>query len=110
MLVFGGSQGSAAINAVIDAWIARGLPDGVQMIWATGKAHFDAAPASCESTRVRVRPYLAPIADAYAASDLAIARAGAMTTAELVAWEIPPDPRSASDGGGRSSDREREGA
>jgi UDP-N-acetylglucosamine--N-acetylmuramyl-(pentapeptide) pyrophosphoryl-undecaprenol N-acetylglucosamine transferase len=37
-----------------------------------------------------VLPYLAPIADAYAASDLAITRAGAMTTAELAAWQIPP--------------------
>ena len=89
ILVFGGSQGSAALNTVIDAWVARGLPDGVQMIWATGKAHYD-RHARHESTRVRVRPYLAPIADAYAASDLAIARAGAMTTAELAAWQIPP--------------------
>ena len=39
---------------------------------------------------MRVRPYLAPIADAYAASDMAITRAGAMTTAELAAWQIPP--------------------
>ena len=89
VLVFGGSQGSAALNAVIDAWITRGLPDAVQMIWATGKAHFD-RHARHESTRVRVRPYLAPIADAYAVSDLAITRAGAMTTAELTAWQIPP--------------------
>jgi len=89
VLVFGGSQGSAALNAVIDAWIARGLPDRVQLIWATGKGHFD-KHAARESERVRVRPYLAPIADAYAASDLAITRAGAMTTAELAAWQIPP--------------------
>jgi UDP-N-acetylglucosamine--N-acetylmuramyl-(pentapeptide) pyrophosphoryl-undecaprenol N-acetylglucosamine transferase len=89
VLVFGGSQGSAALNAVIDAWIARGLPDGLQMIWATGKAHFE-RHASRESLRVRVRAYLSPIADAYAASDLAITRAGAMTTAELAAWQIPP--------------------
>jgi UDP-N-acetylglucosamine--N-acetylmuramyl-(pentapeptide) pyrophosphoryl-undecaprenol N-acetylglucosamine transferase len=89
VLVFGGSQGSAALNAVMDAWIDRGLPDGVQMIWATGKGHY-VRHARCESTRVRVRPYLAPIADAYAASDLAITRAGAMTTAELAAWQIPP--------------------
>jgi UDP-N-acetylglucosamine--N-acetylmuramyl-(pentapeptide) pyrophosphoryl-undecaprenol N-acetylglucosamine transferase len=89
ILVFGGSQGSAALNSVIDAWISRGLPDGVQMIWATGKAHYP-RHLRCESTRVRVRPYLAPIADAYAASDLAITRAGAMTTAELAAWQIPP--------------------
>lgn len=89
VLVFGGSQGSAAINAVVDAWVARGLPDGVQLIWATGRANFD-RHAQRESTRVRVRPYLAPIADAYAAADLAVTRAGAMTTAELAAWEIPP--------------------
>jgi UDP-N-acetylglucosamine--N-acetylmuramyl-(pentapeptide) pyrophosphoryl-undecaprenol N-acetylglucosamine transferase len=89
ILVFGGSQGSAALNAVIDKWVTRGLPDGVQMIWATGKAHYD-RHARHESTRVRVRPYLSPIADAYAATDLAITRAGAMTTAELAAWQIPP--------------------
>jgi UDP-N-acetylglucosamine--N-acetylmuramyl-(pentapeptide) pyrophosphoryl-undecaprenol N-acetylglucosamine transferase len=89
ILVFGGSQGSAALNAVIDGWVARGLPDDVQMIWATGKANFD-RHAHRESSRVRVRAYLAPIADAYAAADLAITRAGAMTTAELAAWGIPP--------------------
>ena len=89
ILVFGGSQGSAALNSVVDAWISRGLPDDVQVIWATGKAHY-ARHARCESTRVRIRPYLSPMADAYAAADLAIARAGAMTTAELAAWQIPP--------------------
>jgi UDP-N-acetylglucosamine--N-acetylmuramyl-(pentapeptide) pyrophosphoryl-undecaprenol N-acetylglucosamine transferase len=89
VLVFGGSQGSAALNTAIDAWVAKGLPSGVQVIWATGKAHFD-KHAGRESERVRVRPYLAPIAEAYAASDMAITRAGAMTTAELAAWQIPP--------------------
>ena len=89
VLVFGGSQGSAALNGVIDAWVARGIPDGVQLIWATGRAHFDRHSAR-ESANVRVRPYLAPIADAYAASDMAVTRSGAMTTAELAAWGIPP--------------------
>jgi len=100
VLVFGGSQGSAALNAAIDGWVARGLRDDVQLIWATGKANFD-RHAHRESDRVRVRPYLSPIADAYAASDLAITRAGAMTTAELSAWAIPailvPLPTAAAD-------------
>ena len=51
--------------------------------------------------RVRVRAYLSPIADAYAATDLALSRAGAMTTAELFAWNIPavlvPLPTAAAD-------------
>ncbi len=89
VLVFGGSQGSAALNAIIDGWVARGLPPQVQLIWATGKANFE-AHVTRESERVRVRPYLSPIAEAYAAADMAITRAGAMTTAELVAWGIPP--------------------
>ena len=89
ILAFGGSQGSAALNATIDGWVEQGLPDDVQLIWATGKANFE-RHARRESERVRVRPYLSPIAEAYAAADLAITRAGAMTTAELMAWAIPP--------------------
>jgi len=50
---------------------------------------------------VRVRPYLAPIADAYAAADVALVRAGAMGTAELCAWGVPmllcPLPTAAAD-------------
>ena len=37
-----------------------------------------------------MREYLSPIADAYAAADFAMTRAGAMTTAELFAWGLPP--------------------
>ncbi len=100
LLIVGGSQGSRAINDVIAAWIRAGVPQGWQVIWATGTGSFDRY-ASLESERVRVRPYLAPIAHAYAATDLAIVRAGAVTTAELCAWGIPaalvPLPTAAAD-------------
>ena len=100
LLVFGGSQGSAALNARVDAWIAAGLPDGLHVIWATGPSHFQRY-ANRASDRVTVRDYLSPIADAYAATDLALTRAGAMTTAELSAWGIPmllvPLPTAAAD-------------
>jgi UDP-N-acetylglucosamine--N-acetylmuramyl-(pentapeptide) pyrophosphoryl-undecaprenol N-acetylglucosamine transferase len=100
VLVFGGSQGARAINAAVDAWVGRGLPDGIKLIWATGRTQF-ADYARREGPGVRVRPYLAPIADAYAAADLAVTRAGAMTTAELCAWGIPmvlvPLPTAAAD-------------
>lgn len=100
VLAFGGSQGSAALNALVEGWVARGLPRGVGVIWGTGRDHFQ-RHASRASAQVIVRPYLAPIADAYACADLAIARAGAMTTAELCAWGIPmylvPLPTAAAD-------------
>ncbi|MCC6319225.1 MAG: UDP-N-acetylglucosamine--N-acetylmuramyl-(pentapeptide) pyrophosphoryl-undecaprenol N-acetylglucosamine transferase [Gemmatimonadaceae bacterium] len=98
-LVVGGSQGSAALNALVDAWIAGGLPPGVGVIWGTGKAHYT-GHAGRESSTVRVRPYLAPIAEAYAAADVAVSRAGSIT-AELCAWGIPmylvPLPTAAAD-------------
>lgn len=92
LLVYGGSQGSRAMNQVVDAWVERGLPPSLHLIWATGKGTFDefARRDGACGGRVRVRAYLSPIADAYAASDFAVTRAGAMTTAELFAWGIPP--------------------
>jgi len=88
ILVVGGSQGARALNETIAAWCALGLPDGVSLIWATGKTQATAF-LDRESASVRVRPYLNPIADAYAAADLAITRAGAMSIAELCAWGVP---------------------
>lgn len=100
LLVYGGSQGSRAMNLVVAEWVRRGLPDDLHLIWMTGKASY-AEFAPLDGGRVRVREYLSPIADAYAATDLALVRAGAMTTAELFAWEIPavlvPLPTAAAD-------------
>lgn len=100
VLVVGGSQGSAALNAAIADWCEGGIPDGMTVIWATGRAHYD-THAHLASDRVRVEPYLSPIADAYAAADVAVTRAGAMTIAELCAWGIPavlvPLPTAAQD-------------
>ena len=100
VLIVGGSQGARGINVVIDAWTERGLPDGLVLIWATGRGQYDRY-ARREGPRVRVRPYLSPIADAYAAADAVIARSGAMTTAELCAWGLPmilvPLPTAAAD-------------
>jgi UDP-N-acetylglucosamine--N-acetylmuramyl-(pentapeptide) pyrophosphoryl-undecaprenol N-acetylglucosamine transferase len=102
VLVFGGSQGSFALNDLIAAWLTHTPAEeaGIHLIWATGKELFDRY-SHLASSRVSVRPYLSPIADAYAATDLAVTRAGAMTTAELCAWGIPsiliPLPTAAAD-------------
>lgn len=100
VLIVGGSQGARALNEAVAAWIARGLPEGVALIWATGRQQA-AAYLDRESERVKVRAYLSPIAEAYAAADVAVARAGAMSIAELCAWGIPsvlvPLPTAAQD-------------
>ena len=100
LLIYGGSQGSRAINLVVAEWVKRGLPEDLYLIWMTGKASYEEFK-SLDGGNVRVREYLSPIAEAYAATDLALVRAGAMTTAELFAWEIPailvPLPTAAAD-------------
>ena len=100
VLVTGGSQGARALNDAVAAWCTNGLPDGVAIIWGTGRNQA-AAYLDRDSELVRVRAYLAPIAEAYAAADLAVTRAGAMTIAELCAWGIPsvlvPLPTAAQD-------------
>ncbi|MEQ1693370.1 MAG: UDP-N-acetylglucosamine--N-acetylmuramyl-(pentapeptide) pyrophosphoryl-undecaprenol N-acetylglucosamine transferase, partial [Gemmatimonas sp.] len=100
ILAFGGSQGARALNEAMAAWCAQGLPRDVALIWATGRSQATEY-LNRESEMVRVRPYLSPIADAYAAADLAITRAGAISIAELCAWGIPsvlvPLPTAAQD-------------
>jgi UDP-N-acetylglucosamine--N-acetylmuramyl-(pentapeptide) pyrophosphoryl-undecaprenol N-acetylglucosamine transferase len=101
VLIFGGSQGSTALNDLVAGWLSGASPPtGVNVIWATGKDHYDRY-SHLTNNHVAIRPYLAPIADAYSATDLALTRAGAMTTAELCAWGIPavlvPLPTAAAD-------------
>lgn len=100
LLVFGGSQGARAINQAVAAWLERGLPPKLCMIWATGTAQFEAFK-QFDRADVRVVRYLSPIADAYAAADLAFVRGGMMATSELCAWGVPmlicPLPTAAAD-------------
>jgi UDP-N-acetylglucosamine--N-acetylmuramyl-(pentapeptide) pyrophosphoryl-undecaprenol N-acetylglucosamine transferase len=99
LLVFGGSQGAEAINRVVAKWLARTGKE-IRVIWATGPANFGKY-ARYERGSVRVVPYISDMASAYCATDLALTRAGAMTTAELSAWGIPtilvPLPTAAAD-------------
>lgn len=89
LLVVGGSQGARALNEAMAEWVNRSLPEGLCVIWGTGRQQYERY-AELESPNVRVVPYLSPIADAYAASDIALTRAGALTLAELCAWGIAP--------------------
>lgn len=100
LLVFGGSQGARAINRAVAAWVERGLPKGVCVLWATGKAQHDAFK-HLDRPDVRVLGYIAPISEAYATADLALVRGGMMGSSELCAWGVPmvivPLPSAAND-------------
>ena len=105
LLVMGGSQGSAALNALLTEVVAEGRIGGAaNVLWATGPSHFDGVRAQLsgvDTTGVRILPYIDDMASAMAGADLAVSRAGAMTTSELLAWGVPallvPLPTAAED-------------
>lgn len=101
VVVSGGSQGSVALNRVVAEWLRSGGADGVQLIWATGRRSVDEFLPWHRPPRVHVFDFIDPMADAWSVADLAVARAGMMTLAELAAWGIPsvlvPLPTAAAD-------------
>jgi UDP-N-acetylglucosamine--N-acetylmuramyl-(pentapeptide) pyrophosphoryl-undecaprenol N-acetylglucosamine transferase len=90
VLAMGGSQGAVAVNRAIEgALLERAWPAAVQLLWQTGTTSFDQFRRLAKPGEVEVRPYLDPIQQAYAAADLVVSRAGAMTLAEIAAWALP---------------------
>ncbi len=86
VLLFGGSLGALALNEAVEA--AAGLlktrPE-VQVIWQTGKLYFERfkETETGQLPQVRILPFLDRMEMAYAAADLVICRAGALTISEL---------------------------
>lgn len=98
VLVFGGSQGAAGINAAAPRAL-KGL--GVQVLHLAGKGKAEATAAAHRDAGVDavVREYCEDMAAAYGAADLVVCRSGASTLAELAAQRAPavlvPYPRAA---------------
>ena len=97
LFAFGGSQGARRLNeALIEATPHWTRPERIQILHACGRrdesevrdAWGRAAPAS-RGLHVRIEPFVERMDLAYAASDLALSRAGAMTMAELTAAGVP---------------------
>jgi len=92
LLVTGASLGARTINRAVVAMLReRGLPDGWQVLHLTGDGQYDEVAEAYRSLTAPavVRPYAERMGLAYAAADLAVARAGASTIAELLAAGVP---------------------
>lgn len=125
-LCFGGSLGAAGINRMLESALGFSLPSGPKsldrsgaicnspsqemppwhFLWVTGHEHHAAiidrlASGSEQADRVTFKPYIDSMELAWAAADLAVTRAGAMTISEITALGKPsvliPLPRSAGD-------------
>jgi UDP-N-acetylglucosamine--N-acetylmuramyl-(pentapeptide) pyrophosphoryl-undecaprenol N-acetylglucosamine transferase len=90
LLVFGGSQGAAAINRAVAAAAAELAAAKVAVLHAYGaKNTLDPRTPDPGDPPYVALPYLDRMDLAYAAADLAICRAGAMTVAEVSAVGLP---------------------
>jgi UDP-N-acetylglucosamine--N-acetylmuramyl-(pentapeptide) pyrophosphoryl-undecaprenol N-acetylglucosamine transferase len=88
LFVFGGSQGAAALNRLLPEAIAA-LPAAIRplVLHQSGVRDLDTTAAAYRQLGVEadVRSFIDDMATAYATADLVVARAGALTVAELAA-------------------------
>ena len=91
LLVTGGSQGARAVNDAVVAAAADLAAAGVQVLHVAGPKQADAVRAALGEVPPthHVLAYVDRMELAYAAADLAVCRAGAMTCAELSAVGLP---------------------
>jgi UDP-N-acetylglucosamine--N-acetylmuramyl-(pentapeptide) pyrophosphoryl-undecaprenol N-acetylglucosamine transferase len=91
LLVFGGSQGARAINEALVAALPllERHKAALRIVHQTGEADFERVRAGYDDAgwgdRADVRKYLDDMVTRFAESDLVVCRAGATTTAELIA-------------------------
>jgi len=108
VLITGGSQGARVLNQAVYAALPKLLngPNAVQVLHQVGEKNWqdmesELAPELRKHPLYKPRPYFENLALAYAVSDLAVCRAGAMTISELSVTGTPaifvPLPTAAQD-------------
>ena len=89
LLVFGGSQGAQSLNAAVAGAAPELAAAGIGVLHAHGPKNTVEIAATVGAPPYVTVPYLTRMDLAYAAADVAICRAGAMTVAEVSAVGLP---------------------
>ena len=101
LLVLGGSLGARRINELIEVNLDFFEEHNVQLIWQCGKLYYDRYKQHKELKNVQVHAFLNNMDMAYAAADVIISRAGAISVSELCIVGKPtifiPSPNVAED-------------
>lgn len=104
LLVIGGSGGAKTINESVIAGLDQLIKAKVQIIWQTGKAYHESVKAQVadkDLRNVRLFEFLKEMDLAYAAANVVVSRAGALSISELCLTRKPavlvPSPNVAED-------------
>lgn len=85
LFVFGGSLGALSINKALLKNLSNLVAMDIQIIWQTGKNFFQEAKEATApyAQQIKVYDFLKEMELAYAAADIIVSRAGALSIAEL---------------------------
>jgi UDP-N-acetylglucosamine--N-acetylmuramyl-(pentapeptide) pyrophosphoryl-undecaprenol N-acetylglucosamine transferase len=104
LLVLGGSGGARTINESLLAGLDKLIDSNVQLIWQTGKVYYESVKAQIANKdlrKVRLFDFLKEMDLAYAAANVVVSRAGALSISELCLAKKPavlvPSPNVAED-------------
>ena len=104
LLVIGGSLGARTLNEGIKKDLKKIQEAGVQLIWQTGKFYYDKLVEELGENPgegIRMQPFIKEMQLAYAAADVVVSRAGALSISELCLAAKPavlvPSPNVAED-------------
>lgn len=103
-LIMGGSLGATTLNKALEHTLPQIATNDIQGIWQTGFTFYEEKGKAYQnqySGLVTIQPFIENMPEAYKAADLVIARAGAITLAELAylgkAAILVPSPNVAAD-------------
>jgi len=104
LLVIGGSGGARTINESVIAGLDQLIKANVQVIWQTGKVYYESVKAQVadkDLRKIRLFEFLKEMDLAYAAANVVVSRAGALSISELCLTRKPavlvPSPNVAED-------------
>lgn len=104
LLIIGGSLGARTINESVINGMEKLVASQIQVLWQTGKGYYEAYKsrlASYDLKRIRVQDFVREMDLAYAAADVVISRAGALSVSEICVAKKPvilvPSPNVAED-------------
>ena len=104
LLIVGGSLGARTINQGVEKGLKSLIDAGIQIIWQTGKFHYDSIKEKLKDTNYKglwFSDFISRMDYAYATADLVVSRAGAGTISELCLMKKPailvPSPNVAED-------------
>ncbi|HEX8059635.1 MAG TPA: undecaprenyldiphospho-muramoylpentapeptide beta-N-acetylglucosaminyltransferase [Cyclobacteriaceae bacterium] len=92
LLIIGGSLGARTINESVLGGIDKLIASKIQVIWQTGKFYIDEIKKQVtgkDLTHIRISDFVKEMDLAYAAADVVISRAGALSISELCLAKKP---------------------